>query len=100
MWGTCCVPWVSAGQLQLQAGQEFSDVPTAVHREAPQVLFPSTEAFSAGNDFYFSVSCVPAQPHSPLGFLLVFKKEKCSTAGTSQVKARCGESNLSFGLLN
>lgn len=49
---------------------------------------------------YFSISCVPAQPRSPLGFLLVFKKEKCSTAGTSQVKARCWESNLSFGLLN
>lgn len=60
-----------------------SSVPTAVHRGAPQVLFPSTETFSASHDFYFSISFVPAQPHSPPGFLLVLKKEKCSTAGTS-----------------
>lgn len=50
--------------------------------------------------FIFSISFVSAQPHSPASFLLVFKKEKCSTAGTSQVKAKCWESNLFFGLLN
>lgn len=54
----------------------------------------SEDFFPASHDFYFSISSVPGQPHSLPGFLLVFKKEKCSIADTSQVKARGCENNL------
>lgn len=43
---------------------------------APQVLFPSTETFSASHDFYFAISFVPSQPHSLPDFLLVFKERE------------------------